>query len=266
MPIYWAADYIDEYRLRARSSDIHQLTGRLRPELTEFIIDQILLKTKFKSDSVVVDIGCGNALFLQKAAANGVDRFRGRLIGIVPTEEETRCLREYLSGTEKDFISIETGNLCATNLADEFADIVISNGTFMLLRNDEAAIAAISEIKRITKTRGTVFIGELPDADEALVRTYGDSITAWLLWQFTNRGSKALVAGLKQILRALLTAEPFIVSTPKKFFCSPQKFKMLLETQDFKILECYKHKEIDTEQNIFESQTSWNFIACKESA
>ena len=88
MTIYKPSTYEEEYRLRALSRDINQLTGRTRPELTEFAIDRIVAAVDPKPDDVVVDIGCGNGLLLQKAAARGAPGHHGRLIGILPSEEE----------------------------------------------------------------------------------------------------------------------------------------------------------------------------------
>jgi ubiquinone/menaquinone biosynthesis C-methylase UbiE len=197
-------------------------------------------------------------------ADHGVDKARGKLVGIVPTNEEVQCLRRHLATVNKGFISIEVGRLCETPIPDKFADIVISNGTFLLLENEQAATDALVEITRITKPQGVVFIGELPDKDEMAGRPYSDSILAWLFWLVKNRGTKSFVAGARQILNALFTKEPFIISTKKTFFCSPKHFKLLLEINGLKVLDYYKHNEIDVEGNVRESETRWNFIASKD--
>jgi SAM-dependent methyltransferase len=266
MTIHRAPNYQEEYRIRARSNDAHQLTGRTRPSLTEFVNDQITGKVELKPGSVVVDIGCGNGAFLQKAANKGVQTNGGRLIGILPTEEEARRLRQHLNAAGKDVISIQVGRLGGTGLSDGIADVVVSNSVFILLDNKEAAIEALLEIKRIAKPGCTVFIGELPDRDEMAGRTYGNSISAWLLWVLRNRGLKAFIASCRQTLKALLTKEPFIVSTKKVFHCDPQDFNNLLHAHGFNVLECYRHKEIDENGDIHESPTRWNFLARKPAA
>jgi SAM-dependent methyltransferase len=266
MTIYKAPNYQEEYRLRALSNDVSQLTGRTRPLLTAFVSDRIIDKIELKPGSVVVDIGCGDGSFLQKAAESGVDRHRGRLIGILPTEEEVRALTQHLAGAGKGFISVEVGRLDSVGLSDGLADVVVSNGVFILLSDREAVIKALLEIGRIAKPGGCVFIGELPDSDEMAGRTYGNSISAWLLWVLRNRGVMAFIASCRQVLRALLTDEPFIVSTKKVFHCDPQDFKDLLEAHGFSVLEHYRHKEIDANGHIHESPTRWNFLARKAAA
>lgn len=263
MTIYKPANYEEEYRLRARSNDVNQLTGRTRPLLTDFVNGRIIDKVELKPDSVVVDIGCGNGSFLQQAAENGVDGSRGKLIGILPTEDEVRALSRHLASVGKGFISVQVGRLERTGLSDGLADVVVSNGVFILLDNKEAAIKALLEIKRIAKQDSYVFIGEVPDRDEMAGRTYGNSISAWLLWVLRNRGLQAFAAGCRQVLKALLTDEPFIIGTKKVFHCDPQEFKNLLDAHGFNVLEYYRHEEIDAEGKLHESATRWNFLARK---
>lgn len=266
MTIHRVANYEEEYRLRGLSNDVNQLTGRTRPALTEFVSDRIIDKVELKPGSVVVDIGCGSGLVLQKAAEKGVHGNQGRLIGILPTAEEAQCLRQHLVSAGKDFISVQVGRLNRTGLSDGLADVVVSNGVFILLDNKEAAIEALLEIKRIAKPRCYVFIGELPDRDEMAGRAYGNSICAWLLWVLRNRGLKAFIASCRQTLRALFTKEPFVISTKKVFYCDPQDFKNLLDAHGFSVLECYRHREIDADGNIHESASRWNFLARKAAA
>ena len=264
--IYKVANYEEEYRLRALSNDVNELTGRTRPLLTEFVSERIIDKVELNPTSVVVDVGCGNGSFLQKAAESGVDRNRGRLIGILPTEEEAGILRQHLAGAEKGFISVQVGRLDRIGLSDGFADVVVSNGVFILLSDKKAAIQGLREIRRIGKPGCCVFIGELPDRDEMAGRTYGNSVSAWLLWVLRNRGLGAFVSSCRQVLRALLTEEPFIISTKKVFHCEPQDFKNLLEAHGFVVLEYYRHKEMDANGDIHESATRWNFLARKTAA
>ncbi|MGQ0523504.1 MAG: class I SAM-dependent methyltransferase [Betaproteobacteria bacterium] len=264
MTIYRPSTYAEEYRLRALSKDINQLTGRTRPELTEFAIDRIVAAVDPKPDDVVVDIGCGNGLLLQKAAARGAPGHHGRLIGILPSEEEAGSLRQHLALAGQHFISVQVGQLGASGVPDGLADVVVSNSTFILLPDRQAAIAALRDIDRIAKPGATVFIGEVPDRDELVDRTYGDSIAAWLAWTYRHRGGKAFIAAGRQVLRAALTREPFIISPKKVLWFDPHDFRDLMQTQRLRVLEFGRHKEIDGEGNVRDSATRWNFFARKE--
>ncbi len=97
MTIYKPKSYIEAYRLKAKSKDINELTGRSgRTDLTKFIVNQILSKIKLNPDTVLVDIGCGDGMLLQKANQRGIDANIGKLEGILPTEEEVTRVKEYL--------------------------------------------------------------------------------------------------------------------------------------------------------------------------
>lgn len=264
MTIHKPTNFIEAYRAKALSKDINELTGRTgRPDLTRFVIHQMVSNISFKADSIVVDIGCGDGLFLQKAVENGVDGFKGRLIGILPTKEEVCRVREHLLNTSNKLISIESGLLDNTNLPGEFADVVVSNGTFCFLQNEENVNDALLEIKRIAKSGGVVFIGELPDSDEMAGRNYGGSITAWLFWVLKNQGANQFIVRLKQTLIGLFGGEPFVISPKNILFMRPHEFIKLLESNGFKMLKYYKHKEIDSEGKVYDSATRWDYLVCK---
>ena len=264
MTIYKPSTYEEEYRLRALSRDVNQLTGRTRPELTEFVAHRIVATVDPKQDDVVVDIGCGNGMLLQKAAARGPFGPNSRLIGILPSEEEAGCLRQHLARAGQNFISIQVGRLGATGLPDGLADVVVSNSTFILLPGREAAIAALRDIHRIAKLGATVFIGEVPDKDELADRTYGNSITAWLVWTYRHRGGKAFIAAGRQVLRAAFTREPFIIRPKSVLSFDPQDFRDLMQAEGLRVLAFGRHREIDEEGNVRDSATRWNFLARKE--
>jgi ubiquinone/menaquinone biosynthesis C-methylase UbiE len=264
MTIYRPINFIEEYRIRASSNDIGDLSGRIgRPDLTHFVIGEIISKIDFEPIGNVVDIGCGDGAFLRQIAELGGSGAKGRLIGILPTEEEVCRVSQHLNITNNDLIDIQIGHLEKTNLPDEFADLIVTNSTISSLISQAAVSAALLEIKRITKKGGKVFIGELSDTDEMAGKDYGDSITAWLAWVLKNQGVKKFGNGLKRVLISLFTAEPFIISSKEGFFMNPNNFIALLESNGFQILKYYRHKEIDLEQNVHDSATRWNYLVSK---
>ena len=63
MAIYKTKNLVETYR--AKEKDINALTGRTgRPDLNKFVIGQMIQKIKVRPNSVLVDIGCGDGLFL----------------------------------------------------------------------------------------------------------------------------------------------------------------------------------------------------------
>jgi 2-polyprenyl-3-methyl-5-hydroxy-6-metoxy-1,4-benzoquinol methylase len=131
MTIYKTNNLVETYRAKASSKDINELTGRTgRPDLTSFVTSQMVSKIDITQNANIIDIGCGNGLFLQEIAEKGLDSYKGRLIGLLPTKEEVSRVRDHLLNdpkTKNKLISIELGLAEKTNLPDSFADIVVCN-------------------------------------------------------------------------------------------------------------------------------------------
>ncbi len=269
MTIYKTKSLIETYRAKASAKDINELTGRTgRPDLTEFIISQLSKKIPVQTNSIVVDVGCGAGLFLIKTAENGLDSYKGRLIGILPTVEEVSRVRNHLLQGQynKFLISIELGLAEKTNLPDDYCDILVCNGVLhgggQSIENVKPALA---EIYRITKPGGTIVIGEMPDSDEMTGKNFGDSITKWLYWVLKNQGFKSFWTRLKQTIPAFFSNEPFIVGPKNSFYMPPQNFIALLEQYGIHVVEHYRLKEIDGDGTEYESKTRWNYIGIKRS-
>lgn len=81
-------NYLDGYRLRAQSEDVHEISGRSgRNSLTEFVNRRILEAIQPGPDDVLIDIGCGDGSLLRMNS--GLTR---QSIGIVSTPEEQQRL------------------------------------------------------------------------------------------------------------------------------------------------------------------------------
>ena len=268
MAIIKTSNLVETYKAKAKSKDINELTGRTgRPDLTKFVINQMIKNIKVVENSTLIDIGCGDGMFLQMAAANGINSFIGRLVGILPTIEEVIRVRTYLAthkDTNNNIISIEYGLAEKTSLPNEFADIVVCNG---VLHGGGQTIgnvkAALNEFNRILKIEATLFIGEMPDIDELAGKNYGDSITSWLLWVLKNQGIKQFWIRLKQTATGIIGKEPFVIAPKNMFFMPPNRFIQLLSEFGFEVKQHYKHREIDMNGIESDSKTRWNYIAVK---
>ena len=102
MPVLRIDNYLDDYRLRAQSNDIHELAGRPNKNATtEFVNQQILAAIEPNQFDVLVDVGCGDAT-LMKMAGGGADRgmhrnreYRGREGEIRVCPAQSALHREY---------------------------------------------------------------------------------------------------------------------------------------------------------------------------
>lgn len=269
MTIVKAKSLIETYRAKALSKDINELTGRTgRPDLTKFVINQMTLKLPVQANTILVDCGCGDGQFLIESVVNGLDSYLGRVIGILPTLEEVTRVRNHLllnSHIKQHLISIELGTAEKSNLPSNFCDMLVCNGVLHGAgQTFENVQLALDEFYRITKVGGTIFIGEMPDSNELEGKDYGDSITSWLIWVLKNQGFKAFFRSFKQTMRAIFTKEPFVITPKKMFFMHPTEFVALLKTQSIEVINCYRHKEITLDGEIYESKTRWDYIAIKK--
>lgn len=267
MTIIKTKDSIEAYRARAKSSDINELTGRTgRSDLTKYVVSQIIKKISIKNNFNILDVGCGDGLFLTETSKKINGKFTGELIGILPTNEEVARVKDHL---EKNYennrnipIRIDIGRLGKVNLPESYCDIIVCNSVFHVgNRTQEDTEIALKEFNRIIKIGGTLFIGELPDTDENIGKDYGESILSWLFWVLKNQGIKSFFSRLKQTIPALFSKEPFVITPKQKmFYMEPSNFIRIAERYDFEILSKFKHKEIDKNGLDCLSKTRWDYI------
>jgi tRNA G46 methylase TrmB len=102
---------IEDYRARAGKADVFGLSCHEgNPQASAFDAETTLGCFDLRSDSVLVDIGCGEGTLLAGAAEIVT---RGQLIGIVPTPEEVAAVRRHLDYAR---IDIRQGYADATGL------------------------------------------------------------------------------------------------------------------------------------------------------
>ena len=270
MTIIKVKNSIEAYRARAKSKDVNELTGRTgRSDLTKYVISEIIKKIPIKLNFNVLDVGCGDGQFLIESSKTINGKFTGKLIGILPTNEEVERVKSHI---EKNYqnnnipIRIDIGKLGKINLPLSYCDIIICNSVFHVAnQTHEDVELALKEFKRILKIGGILFVGELPDKDENIGKDYGDSILSWLFWVLKNQGLKSFFSRLKQIIPALLSKEPFIISPKQKMFhMKPDNFISIAEKYDFELVKNYKHKEINENRIEYLSKTRWDYIFKKK--
>lgn len=267
MAICKTTSHVEAYRAKARATDINELSGRTgRPDLTAFVTQQIVARLPLRRDAVLVDVGCGDASLLLKAAHHGLDGFLGRLIGLLPTREEVSRVRDHLlhrAPLHSSMVCIEPGLADETRLPDRYCDLLVCNGVLIVLADDASVRAALTEFARITKPGATVYLGEIPDTDEMSGKNYGDSISGWLLWVLRHQGLRAFWIRLRQILVAVFSREPFVIAPKKIFHMPPDAFVALLGQHGFEVVERRRHEEVAPDGAVCESGTRWNYLAIR---
>ncbi|RTR39288.1 class I SAM-dependent methyltransferase [Shewanella canadensis] len=247
---------LDEYRYRAKSADINELSGRTnRSDITHFVNGEIAKRMEFKQGDIVVDIGCGDGTLLEIAESEGSFG-----IGILPSEEEVTRVRDRFL-TNSDRIKIEQGLASKTELPDEVANKVVCNGVFLL--DEEDVNLALKEISRITKPNSFVYIGELCFRDETEGKNYGDSILKWLLWVLWNQGGGEFLSRLKQTLRAIFTTEQMLILPKSHYYCTPEEFISRAKSFGLNINEHFPHKSISLNNEVIKSSSRQDYIFIK---
>ena len=224
MPIRRVDNFIDAYREHAAAADLHALSGRgAQRQLTAYVNRQICDRMRFGPHDVVVDVGCGDGSLLASIA--GAIR---QGIGIAPTNEEVERLRQAHSSHRN--LRFETGLAESLPLTDGTATKTVCNGVLMLLRDRPAVRQALGELKRISARGAQVFIGEVPDRDEAATarEAYGDSLLRWLLFSFREGGVIAGLRVAKTIAGGVLSHEPLVVQPKHCTFLRPDEMSGLL--------------------------------------
>ena len=151
-----------------------------------------------------------------------------------------------------------------TELPDDFCDVLVCNSVLHNPgQNIEHVKQSLREFFRITKTGGSIFIGEMPDSNEMAGKKFGDSIASWLYWVLKTQGFTSFLARLKQCIVAVFSKEPFVISPKTMFYMPPHDFIRLLKEFKIEVKEFYKHIEIDNSGNEFESKTRWNYLCVK---
>ena len=144
-------DPIEKYRRRALRNDIEYLSGRWQRH-TEFVNRNILATVRVRPGSNVLDVGCGNGGLLGAMAGQIASG-----IGIVPTDEERALLERQPHPSNIHFRTALATELPFSSAAFH---LTVFNGVILLLRDLDEAEKAISELARVTKPDGLVWIGE----------------------------------------------------------------------------------------------------------
>lgn len=254
--------FIEVYRLKAKSKNIHELSGRGEANfLTSFISNSIIqvLNLNEKSNFSLVDVGCGDGNLISELIEKNKNQIH--CYGVLPTIEEVEKVSPIFQNNKN--VVIKQGVAEKLPIESDSMDYLICNGVVILLSGTNHVQQALLEFFRIMKPGSKLFIGEVPDKDEFVDKNYGSSLIRWLLFVLKRQGFKFFLKNLRKLIICAVTDEPFIVAPKKHFFIPHKKFCFLLESAGFKEIKFYKHLQIDQEGNIYESQTRWNFIAEK---
>lgn len=240
MPILKINSAVERYRYFARPEfNIHTLAGHGEDGLSniEFVSTRILNTLSPDDTDVIVDVGCGDGHLLAEAARRGAHG-----IGVVPTPEEHARLK-----SERPGIHFLLGTAQHLPLDSRCASKIVCNSVLVLLENECNVRSALREISRIARDGASIWLGEIPAANElAEFRVYsGTSIAGLLKHELKYKGVRPFLATLKSIARSALGSETLLVNSCPIFHASPQKLIAIAEDCGLRIRSWHKHSRLD---------------------
>jgi hypothetical protein len=252
MPIIRVDNYVDAYKIRAASANLHSLAGRDGNEdLTEFVNLQVLEGMDLGSGDTLVDIGCGDGRLLRKAA-NVPWR-----IGIVPTAEEKTRLEATQTG-----ISFAVGLAQKLPLESESATRIVCNGVLLLMKSEDDVVESLREISRIATKGARIWIGEIPEVDEyAKHRMYrGHSVRGLLWFLLRNHGLRTFVGMCRQLFRAIFGKEQVVLNSARLYYSTPMHFIELAVNCGLRLESYFEHRKVERCEPPLVSVHRYNYI------
>ncbi|MFZ0560765.1 MAG: class I SAM-dependent methyltransferase [Terriglobales bacterium] len=253
MPVVRIDNYIDDYRLRAQSRDIHEMAGRPNKNAsTDFVNQQILAAIGLNQFDVLVDVGCGDATLMKMVGGRVAE-----CIGVASTEEERASLES--ASPNLRFIASLAQEL---PLASNSASKIVCNAVLILFPSEEDVKAALREMARIARPGATIWVGEVTDIDECeyygMYR--GHSMPAFLLHLLRHNGLRCFLGMIRRWLKAVTGSEQIVLNSARNFYAGPEKMISLARDCGLQLKTYFRHKELDQQGNVVESKFRYNYI------
>ncbi len=253
MPVFRVNNYVDAYKLRAQSEDIHELAARPdKKPLTEFVNRQILEAVQPGPEDFLVDIGCGDASLLRMASAQGI-----RCVGIAGSVEEKQRLESAFP-----VLSVVASPAQSLPLESAIASKIVCNATLFYLSSEDAVKAALREMARIARPGATIWIGEMPEIDEPthLGAYRGNSMPGYLWHLLRRNGVRTFLGMLRRWARALAGEERIVLNSAAIFFAPPDKMVALAEGCGLRLQTHFRHRELDGEGRVVDSDFRYDYV------
>ncbi len=253
MPVIRIDNYVDDFRVRAHSNDLHELAARPgKKHVTEFVNQRILETIQTGASDVLVDVGCGDGSLVRMA--------HGRVatcIGITRSVEEQKKLRSAIPGPL--FIASQAQFL---PLASRSASKIVCNATLHLLPHEGDVQAALREIARIARPGATIWVGEIPEIDEYKhYGTYrGTSMLGFMWYLLRHNGLRTFLGMARRWAKALIGTEQIVLNSAGLFYACPERMISMAEGSGLRLRAYFRHKDCDNRGKVVESQFRYDYI------
>lgn len=252
MAVIRVDNYIDAYRLRSQSEDIHEMAARPdKKPLTEFVNRTILESLQPKADDFIVDIGCGDASLLRMLGSSV------RSLGIVATIQEQDRLQSAFPG-----LSIKAGDATSLPMESGIATKIVCNAVLHYLPSESAVRAALCEIRRIAGTNATIWVGEIPEIDEyAHFGMYrGTSMMGFLWHVLRQNGIRSFAGMIRRWFNAVFGDERIVLNSAGIFHATPERMNRMAEDSGLRLKTFFRHKEVDHSGIVVDSPFRYDYL------
>ena len=253
MAVIRVDNYIAAYGLRSQSKDIHELAARPdKKHLTDFVNRRILEALHPGAEDFLVDIGCGDASLLRMIAESRV-----KSVGIVATKEEESRLQSAFPG-----LLIKAGDARSLPLETGIATKVVCNAMLHYLPSEAAVRAALGEIKRVSRSSATIWIGEVPEIDEySHFGIYRGTSMLGFLWHLLRRnGTRSFFGMIRRWVKAVFGREQIVLNSAGMFYATPDRMRDMAETCGLRLTTFFRHKEVDARGGVLESRFRYDYL------
>jgi hypothetical protein len=253
MPIFRVNNFIDAYRLRAQSEDVHELAARPdKKPLTEFVNRQIFDTIQPGPDDFLVDIGCGDASLVRLAAG-----CTSKCFGTVGSAEEEQKLKATFPG-----LSVVASDVRSLPFESSCASKIVCNAVLLYMQGEDDVTAGLREIARIARPEATIWVGEIPEIDEyAHYGIHHGVSMSGLLWHvLSHNGLRASLGMVRRWARAVFGDERIVLNSAGHFYAGPEKMVALAASCGLRLKTYFRHKELDDAGKPVDSQFRYDYI------
>jgi len=195
----------------------YDMNGRSK-ESTNYDIKQIIKKLNFKPKDIVLDIGPGNGILFKFLLETGNIK---KGIGIDPGEDSVLRLKTLFKNDPKiNFIKSEAYEIPFKN---KTFDKIVMNSIIQYFYNIENVVKTLKEIKRVSKSHATIYIGDVPSTNDLYKLGVKNSLRR-IFFNIKKEGIFKTLRKISIMIKKRVNEPKIIVKNQSTIFFKPEEF------------------------------------------
>lgn len=227
-----AKDHGEAYDLWATHFDDPALMANRDAETTRRKIQNLAKQLPLKPDSYVLDVGPGDGALFRIVAG----RVR-RCCGVDPSANAVARLTGLFQGVTN--VEFMVGSSESIPYGDAEFDVVVINSVLQILPSTEVARRSLSELVRVCRPGGVIFVGELPFRSEL-----SRGLHAHVVRKLREYGPRAFFRLVYHVyVRPFLRNEPVVLYPASNLHFPEVEFEAMCRSLVLDV-ECRRHQEL----------------------